>query len=125
MKLNVDLTLNSDFIKRDTDVHSSRLTIHSLPIIFGVRKKVSLSKYIKKNIVDIDYCLEQDIEKSKGVLIQGNGERRKFYKEINNPENYCERCGRKNKIPWKKYTNLLCEECNKDMEERNIIKGAI
>lgn len=125
MKNNIDLTENLDFaIPRRADTQSSSrvfrdLTITTLMFTYSYGK--SLGKYISKYILDIPYCINEDIEhRQNGGIIQGNGDRRKFIRFENNPECYCERCGREKQYPWEDFSKLLCPECEKDIESREI-----
>ena len=77
----------------------------------------SIGKYLSKYILDIPYCINEDIEhKQSGGLVQGNGNRRKFMEYENNPGCFCERCGRKKKYPWEDFSRLLCPKCEKYLE---------
>ena len=40
----------------------------------------------------------------------------------NNPDCFCERCGRKKKYPWEDFSKLLCPKCERYLEsEMNTI----
>lgn len=124
MKRNIDLTENFDFaIPRRAATRGSSLSLNRPEIEICSYNRNILGKYIRKNIADINYCINEDIEfNQSGGLIQGNGYRRKYMKLYNEPESYCERCGRSKKYPWEDFSSLLCPQCNNifDYEMRKI-----
>ena len=121
MKSNIDLTENFDFaIPRRASTSSSSRTFRNLEdsiVMWTASYKKSIGKYLSKYILDIPYCINEDIEhKQSGGLVQGNGNRRKFMEYENNPDCFCERCGRKKKYPWEDFSKLLCPKCEKYLE---------
>lgn len=127
MKSNIDLTENFDFsIPRRTATSSSSMMLSNLEIstvMWTASYEKSIGKYLSKYILDIPYCINEDIEHNQsGALIQGNGNRRKFMKYENNHGYFCERCGCEKKYPWEDFSRLLCTKCEKDLEsEMNTI----
>lgn len=124
MKINIDLTTNSDF-RRERDIDNSLifgLSKIKRKFLFGSKKNVHISDFIKNIVVDIPYCISNDIDKNEnGGIVQGNGSKRAFIKEVNSNQ-YCERCGRKKKYPWEDFSKLLCPKCEKYLEsEMNTI----
>lgn len=116
MKRNIDLTENSDFA---TPVRNS--IRFKTPRISSVAMcscdRSILGNILHKNITDINYCIEEDIEYNQhGGIIQGNGYRRTYMKIINEPNSYCERCGRLKQYPWEDFSKLLCPKCDKEMD---------
>lgn len=121
MKSNIDLTKNFDFaIPRMASTSSSSRAFRNLGIstvMYTVSYNKSIGKYLSKYILDIPYCINEDIEhKQSGGLVQGNGNRRKFMEYENNPDCFCERCGCKKKYPWEDFSKLLCPKCEKYLE---------
>ena len=121
MKSNIDLTENFDFaIPRRASTSSSSRAFRNLEnsiAMWTASYNKSIGKYLSKYILDIPYCINEDIEhKQSGGLVQGNGNRRKFMEYENNPGCFCERCGRKQKYPWEDFSKLLCPECEKYLE---------
>ena len=121
MKSNIDLTENFDFaIPRRASTSSSSRVFRNLEIstvMWTPSYNKSIGKYLSKYILDIPYCINEDIEhKQSGGLVQGNGNRRKFMEYENNPGCFCERCGRKKKYPWEDFSRLLCPKCEKYLE---------
>lgn len=127
MKSNIDLTENFDFaIPRRASTSSSSRTFRNLEdsiVMWTASYKKSIGKYLSKYILDIPYCINEDIEhKQSGGLVQGNGNRRKFMEYENNPDCFCERYGYKKKYPWEDFSRLLCPKCEKYLEsEMNTI----
>lgn len=109
MKRNIDLTIDFDFRKRQ--VHSVNLSSEC--------GNISLNRIIKqRNVVDIPYCISNDIEyHQRGGIIQGDKYRRDFIKTTSY-NIYCERCGRQQKYPWEKFYGL-CPQCDKILESNN------
>lgn len=121
MKSNIDLTENFDFaIPRRVSTSSSSRAFRNLEIstvMWTASYNKSIGKYLSKYILDIPYCINEDIEhKQSGGLVQGNGNRRKFMEYENNPGCFCERCGCKKKYPWEDFSRLLCPKCEKYLE---------
>lgn len=121
MKSNIDLTENFDFaIPRRASTSSSSRAFRNLEIstvMWIASYNKSIGKYLSKYILDIPYCINEDIEhKQSGGLVQGNGNRRKFMEYENNPGCFCERCGCKKKYPWEDFSRLLCPKCEKYLE---------
>ena len=121
MKSNIDLTENFDFaIPRRASTSSSSRVFRNLEIstvMWTASYNKSIGKYLSKYILDIPYCINEDIEhKQSGGLVQGNGNRRKFMEYENNSGCFCERCGRKKKYPWEDFSRLLCPKCEKYLE---------
>lgn len=121
MKSNIDLTENFDFaIPRRASTSSSSRAFRNLEIstvMWTASYNKSIGKYLSKYILDIPYCINEDIEyKQSGGLVQGNGNRRKFMEYENNPGCFCERCGHKKKYPWEDFSRLLCSKCEKYLE---------
>lgn len=121
MKSNIDLTENFDFaIPRRASTSSSSRVFRNLEIstvMWTASYNKSIGKYLSKYILDIPYCINEDIEhKQSGGLVQGNGNRRKFMEYENNPGCFCERCGCKKKYPWEDFSRLLCPKCEKYLE---------
>lgn len=121
MKLNIDLTENLDFNKpAKENVQSSfrnLKTVKDDTLMFTHSYDKSIGKFFSKYILDIPYCINEDIEHNqKGGLTQGNGDRRKFIEYEDNPYYFCERCGRKKKYPWEDFNRLLCPKCENDLE---------
>lgn len=103
MESNIDLTTGLDF--RRVSVKSTNLS--SIPI----RRIVG-----HKDIVDIPYCIANDIEHfQRGGIEQGDKYRRSFIKMVH-CEVHCECCGRPQKYPWENFNGLLCPQCNSIME---------
>ena len=127
MKSNIDLTENFDFaIPRRASTSSSSRTFRNLEdsiVMWTASYKKSIGKYLSKYILDIPYCINEDIEhKQSGGLVQGNGNRRKFMEYENNTDCFCERCGYKKKYPWEDFSKLICPKCEKYLEsEMNTI----
>lgn len=121
MKSNIDLTENSDFtIPIRVPTRLSRIDVSMA--VCGYDRNI-LSRALRKNIADIHYCIESDIEYSqRGGMIQGNGYRREYMKICEEPDSHCERCGRHKKYPWEDFGSLLCPQCNAilDYEMRKI-----
>lgn len=118
MKRNIDLTENFDFaIPRRASTQSTSLSLRNLNMTICSRSNSIISKMIKKDIIDIYYCIEEDIERNeKGGIIQGNSYRRKFMKSYYEPENHCERCGCSKSYPWQDFSTLLCPKCNEYLD---------
>ena len=121
MKSNIDLTENSDFaIPIRVPTRLSRIDVSMA--VCGYDRNI-LGRALHKNIADIHYCIESDIEyNQQGGMIQGNGYRRKYMKICEELDSHCERCGRHKKYPWEDFGSLLCPQCNAilDYEMRKI-----
>lgn len=116
MKSNIDLTENSDFAT------PRRISSRFANIVCSCDANL-LGRLLHKNIADINYCVEYDIEfYQRGGMIQGNGYRRTYMKICEEPESHCERCGRHKKYPWEDFSSLLCPQCSAllDYETKNI-----
>ena len=107
MKSNIDLTENSDFV---TPTRLSKIDVSMA--MCGYDKNI-LGRALRKNIADIHYCIESDIEyNQRGGMIQGNGYRREYMKICEEPDSHCGRCGRHKKYPWEDFGFLLCPQCS-------------
>ena len=119
MRNNIDLTENSDFAVPRRDF--PRFHLQSMAICSHDNN--ILGRALHKNIADIHYCIESDIEYyQNGGMIQGNRYRRTYMKICEELESHCERCGRHKKYPWEDFSSLLCPQCNAilDYEMRKI-----
>ena len=117
MKSNIDLTENSDFA---IPTRLSKIDVSMA--VCGYDRNI-LGRALRKNIADIHYCIESDIEyNQRGGMIQGNGYRREYMKICEEPDSYCGRCGRHKKYPWEVFGSLLCPQCSAilDYEMRKI-----
>lgn len=104
MKRNVDLTEDFDF--RRNQFSTMRLS-----------RSVSFRRaFANVQIVDIPYCINNDIEHYvRGGIEQGDSSRRTFIKMICQPV-HCECCGRTLKYPWEHFKGLLCPHCDDALE---------
>ena len=117
MKSNIDLTENSDFA---IPTRLSKIDVSMA--VCGYDRNI-LGRVLRKNIADIHYCIESDIEyNQRGGMIQGNGYRREYMKICEEPDSHCGRCGRHKKYPWGDFGFLLCPQCSAilDYEMRKI-----
>lgn len=104
MKRNIDLTANFDFAS--TQTRGANISLRKYRGLFG-----------NKRIVDIPYCIQNDIEyHQRGNIIQGDKYRRSFIKIISY-EVHCECCGRPQKYPWEKFCGFLCPQCDGKLEK--------
>jgi len=120
MKRSVDLTDNEVFRPENQRTFNIRgnINIGSAFLIRNISKN-NLSRKIKKCIADIPYCIDNDIEHlEKGAIIQGDKNRRKYYKATKQ-DFYCERCGRDKKYFWEDFSQGLCPECSDAIRERS------
>ena len=107
MKSNIDLTENSDF------AIPTRLSKTDVSMAVCGYDRNILGRALRKNIADIHYCIESDIEyNQRGGMIQGNGYRREYMKICEEPDSHCGRCGRHKKYPWEDFGSLLCPQCS-------------
>lgn len=103
MKRNIDLTADFDFA--NTQTRGANISLRKFRGLIG-----------DKRIVDIPYCIQNDIEhKQRGGIIQGDKFRRDFIKIVCH-EIHCECCGRSQKYPWEKFCGFLCPQCDNRIE---------